>query len=205
MIISGIVVFLVIDKTMRAVMGGAPGHSHAHAHASKPAAKAPAGKRGSRSRSPSPSQAKELTPAAASETVAKSLAPNDFRNPAVCLHRPLRPDCGLHRAAFLNLVADATHNFTDGLAIGVAFGRHEHEVATTLAVLLHELPHEVGDVAILIAAGYRPSQAVKMQFCTALGAMCGTIVGLLSGTYFSALSEVRQPARLHPLSALSAK
>ena len=85
------------------------------------------------------------------ETVAKSLAPNDFRNPAVCLHMPLRPDCGLHRAAFLNLVADATHNFTDGLAIGVAFGRHEHEVATTLAVLLHELPHEVGDVAILIA------------------------------------------------------
>ena len=196
MIISGIVVFLVIDKTMRAVMGGAPGHSHAHAHSNKPAAKAPAGKRGSRS--PSPSQAKELT---ASETVAKSLAPNDFRNPAVCLHRPLRPNCGLHRAAFPNLVADATHNFTDGLAIGVAFGRHEHEVATTLAVLLHELPHEVGDVAILIAAGYRPSQAVKMQFCTALGAMCGTIVGLLSGTYFSALSEVRQPARLPPLSA----
>ena len=196
MIISGIVVFLIIDKTMRAAMGGAPGHSHAHAHSSKPAAKAPAGKRGSRS--PSPSQAKELT---ASETVAKSLAPNDFRNPAVCLHRPLRPNCGLHRAAFLNLVADATHNFTDGLAIGVAFGRHEHEVATTLAVLLHELPHEVGDVAILIAAGYRPSQAVKMQFCTALGAMCGTIVGLLSGTYFSALSEVRQPARLPPLSA----
>jgi zinc transporter 7 len=56
--------------------------------------------------------------------------------------------------------------------------------------LLHELPHEVGDVAILIAAGYRPSQAVKMQFCTALGAMLGTVVGLLSGTYFSAASEV---------------
>jgi zinc transporter 7 len=56
--------------------------------------------------------------------------------------------------------------------------------------LLHELPHEVGDVAILIAAGYRPTQAVKMQFCTALGAMAGTIVGLLSGTYFSEASEV---------------
>ena len=39
-------------------------------------------------------------------------------------------DC--RRTAFLNLVADATHNFTDGLAIGVAFGRGEHEVATTL-------------------------------------------------------------------------
>ena len=36
------------------------------------------------------------------------------------------------RTAILNLVADATHNFTDGLAIGVAFGRGEHEVATTL-------------------------------------------------------------------------
>ena len=36
------------------------------------------------------------------------------------------------RTAILNPVADATHNFTDGLAIGVAFGRGEHEVATTL-------------------------------------------------------------------------
>lgn len=36
------------------------------------------------------------------------------------------------RTAILNLVADATHNFTDGLAIGVAFGRGEHELATTL-------------------------------------------------------------------------
>ena len=101
------------------------------------------------------------------------------------------PRANACRTAVLNLVADATHNFTDGLAIGVAFGRREHEIATTLAVLLHELPHEVGDVAILIAAGYRPTQAVKMQFCTALGAMTGTVVGLLSGTYFSAASEVR--------------
>jgi zinc transporter 7 len=95
------------------------------------------------------------------------------------------------RTALLNLFADATHNFTDGLAIGVAFGRQEHELATTLAVLLHELPHEVGDVSILIAAGYRPTQAVKMQFCTALGAMAGTIVGLLTGTYFAAASQVQ--------------
>ena len=66
--------------------------------------------------------------------------------------------------------------------------------ARTRTVLLHELPHEVGDVAILIAAGYRPTQAVKMQFCTALGAMAGTIVGLLTGTYFTAASQVRAHA-----------
>ena len=55
---------------------------------------------------------------------------------------------------------------------------------------MHELPHEVGDVAILMAAGYRPAQAVKMQFMTALGAMTGTFVGLLSGTYFSSAADV---------------
>lgn len=69
-------------------------------------------------------------------------------------------------------------------------------------MLLHELPHEVGDVAILIAAGYRPSHAVKMQFCTALGAMLGTVVGLLSGTYFSAASEVMRPCCRQRMSAL---
>ena len=63
------------------------------------------------------------------------------------------------------------------------------------AVLLHELPHEVGDVAILIAAGYRPTQAVKMQFMTAIGAMTGTLVGLLSGSYFKGLADVRHNSR----------
>lgn len=147
LIIGGIVIFLMIDKMMRGMMGVGAASGHGHSHGGGTTDK------------------KTDQPISDQKTVAKS-------------------------TAILNLVADATHNFTDGLAIGVAFGRGQNEVATTLAVLLHELPHEVGDVAILVAAGYRPSQAVKMQFMTALGAMAGTIAGLLSGTYFKEAADM---------------
>jgi solute carrier family 39 (zinc transporter), member 7 len=57
-------------------------------------------------------------------------------------------------AGYLNLAADFTHNFTDGLAIGASFlaGRSIGAV-TTATILLHEVPHEIGDFAILIQSG----------------------------------------------------
>ena len=57
-------------------------------------------------------------------------------------------------AGYLNLAADFTHNFTDGLAIGASFlaGRNIG-IVTTVTVLLHEVPHEIGDYAILIQSG----------------------------------------------------
>ncbi|KAJ1624596.1 ZIP zinc transporter-domain-containing protein [Pavlovales sp. CCMP2436] len=82
---------------------------------------------------------------------------------------------------YLNLVADFAHNFTDGLAIGAAFGSGKGNLATTLAVLCHEVPHEVGDVAILMRSGMPRGQALRVQMLTAVGAMIGTYVGLVAG------------------------
>ena len=57
-------------------------------------------------------------------------------------------------AGYLNLVADATHNFTDGLAIGVSYLIGQNVgILTTITILLHEVPHEVGDFAILVQSG----------------------------------------------------
>ena len=58
-------------------------------------------------------------------------------------------------SAYLNLAADFAHNFTDGLAIGASYlvGRNVG-IVTTLTILLHEVPHEIGDFAILIQSGY---------------------------------------------------
>ena len=52
------------------------------------------------------------------------------------------------------MAADFTHNFTDGLAIGASFlvGRGLG-IITTITILLHEVPHEIGDFAILIQSG----------------------------------------------------
>lgn len=57
-------------------------------------------------------------------------------------------------AGWLNVVADFTHNFTDGLAIGAAYLAGQNiGLVTTVTVLLHEVPHEIGDYAILIKEG----------------------------------------------------
>ena len=57
-------------------------------------------------------------------------------------------------SGYLNLLADFFHNFTDGLAIGASFlaGRNIGLV-TTVTILFHEIPHEIGDYAILIQSG----------------------------------------------------
>ena len=84
-------------------------------------------------------------------------------------------------AGYLNLAADFSHNFTDGLAIGASYlaGRSVG-IITTLTVLLHEVPHEIGDFAILVQSGYPKRKAMLLQLVTAVGAMCGTLCGLLA-------------------------
>ena len=91
---------------------------------------------------------------------------------------------------YLNLAADFAHNFTDGLAIGVAFmASPKAGLACTMAVFFHELPHEVGDIAVLINQGFDKWSAVKMQFLTAIGAMLGCVAGLVSGSLFESASS----------------
>jgi len=97
-------------------------------------------------------------------------------------------------AVVLNLAADSLHNFTDGFTIGASYaafatkdtnkGSWSDMIASrgglaTLSVLFHELPHELGDYAILISAGMSKHQAILAQFLTAIAAMLGNIFGLL--------------------------
>ena len=85
-------------------------------------------------------------------------------------------------SGYLNLAADAAHNFTDGLLLGGAFAQgFKTGLGTTLAVLLHEVPHEVGDVAILMQAGFSKGAAVRAQLGTALAAVAGTLVAVATG------------------------
>ena len=72
----------------------------------------------------------------------------------------------------LNIAADTVHNFTDGLALGAAFV-HSRKLglSTTLAVLLHEVPHEVGDFAILLSQGFTPKSALLTQFVSGMNTL----------------------------------
>ncbi len=80
----------------------------------------------------------------------------------------------------MNLAADFSHNFTDGLAIGASYlAGHNIGLITTLTILLHEVPHEIGDFAILIQSGCSKRKAIFLQLFTALGALSGTLLSLL--------------------------
>ena len=82
-------------------------------------------------------------------------------------------------SAYLNLIADFTHNITDGLAMSSSFYASPTLGATTaVAVFFHEIPHEVGDFALLIQSGFSKRKAMGAQFITALGAFLGTCIGI---------------------------
>ena len=82
-------------------------------------------------------------------------------------------------SAYLNLIADFTHNITDGLALSSSFyASPTLGATTTVAIFFHEIPHEVGDFALLIQSGFSKNMAMGAQFLTALGALLGTCLGI---------------------------
>ncbi len=88
----------------------------------------------------------------------------------------------VHPVGHLVIVSDAVHNFIDGLAIGIAFMvSPEAGIATTIAIVLHELPQEVGDFGLLIHAGYSRMRALFINFLSALTAFAGLALAFVLG------------------------
>lgn len=84
-----------------------------------------------------------------------------------------------HSPVFLYLLADAAHNFMDGMAIAVAFRTTPIlGITTSLAVLFHELPHELADFIVLIKSGRSLGKALWLQCLTGVVALAGTWVAL---------------------------
>jgi len=90
--------------------------------------------------------------------------------------------CEAHGAAGpLVLVGDALHNFVDGVVIAAAFVTAlPLGVATTLAVVAHELPQELGDFAILIDSGYRPGHALALNTLSSLTTPVGAVLAYVA-------------------------
>ncbi|XP_054828315.1 zinc transporter ZIP13 [Eublepharis macularius] len=77
-------------------------------------------------------------------------------------------------SGYLNLLANTIDNFTHGLAVAAGFlVSRKVGFLTTMAILLHEIPHELGDFAILLRAGFDRWSAAKLQLSTALGGVLG--------------------------------
>lgn len=164
-IMVGFLTFVGMDKGLRIATGGEGGHDHSHSpdmpHQIQDATAT------TTSSAPRPAdgelKARKPTPA--------SLAPTEKKTEA---------SPSIRLSAYLNLLADFTHNITDGLALSSSFyASPTLGATTTVAVFFHEIPHEVGDFALLIQSGFSKKMAMGAQFVTALGAFLGTVLGIL--------------------------
>lgn len=86
----------------------------------------------------------------------------------------------LSPVAFMVLLGDGLHNITDGMAIGAAFAVDPVTgMATALAVLCHELPHELGDFALLLQTGVSVRRALAFNVGSSVLSVLGMAGGLL--------------------------
>ena len=85
-----------------------------------------------------------------------------------------------HHTGKMVLISDGLHNLIDGMVIAVSFlAGTEIGIATTLAVILHEIPQEIGDFGILLNSGYTIKRALFLNFLSAILAILGSMVALL--------------------------
>ena len=98
-------------------------------------------------------------------------------------HGEDKEESNIHPVGKLLLFTDGFHNFIDGIIIGVSFlASVPIGIATTFAVILHEIPQEIGDFAVLIHSGYDRKRALFLNFISALTAIIGVLIALISGS-----------------------
>ncbi|KAM3917045.1 zinc transporter ZIP10-like [Leptodactylus fuscus] len=91
---------------------------------------------------------------------------------------------GIASIAWMVIMGDGMHNFSDGLAIGAAFSAGlTGGISTSVAVFCHELPHELGDFAVLLKAGMTVKQAIVYNLLSAMLAYVGMLIGTAVGQY----------------------
>ncbi|XP_054623304.1 zinc transporter ZIP6 [Dunckerocampus dactyliophorus] len=96
---------------------------------------------------------------------------------------------GVATLAWMVIMGDGLHNFSDGLAIGAAFSEGlSSGLSTSVAVFCHELPHELGDFAVLLKAGMTVRQAILYNVLSAMMAYFGMVTGILIGHYAENIS-----------------
>ncbi len=100
----------------------------------------------------------------------------------------------IHPVGKLVLFSDGMHNLLDGIIIGASFlVSIPLGIATTIAVILHEIPQEIGDFAVLIHSGYSKAKALWLNFASAIMAFLGLILVFILGEVSEHLIEYIVP------------
>ena len=84
--------------------------------------------------------------------------------------------CDAHTFTHLNLIGDGVHNFIDGAIIAASFlVSIPLGVVTSIAVIFHEIPQEIGDFGVLLYGGFSKTKALFFNFIFSLTAFAGAI------------------------------
>lgn len=184
-IFAGLFLFYAVDKVMRAYFGKTGHdhdhhHNHNHDHQISPNEKIVdqvAIKEGLRQRKTENNKKSEK---------AEKEKSNDHKHD----DHDHQHNANIRASTYLNLLADFTHNLTDGIAMAASFYASPAVGATTaVAVFFHEIPHEVSDYAILLKSGFSKKRAMMAQFTTAIGAYIGTFIGIFIEEMAKRLTE----------------
>ncbi len=99
-----------------------------------------------------------------------------------------------HPVVTMNIIGDGVHNLIDGMVIAASYAISVSlGLATTLAVVLHEIPQEIGDFGILVNGGFSPRRALFFNFLSALTALVGALMVLIVGSHIKDLSVILLP------------
>ena len=97
----------------------------------------------------------------------------------------------IHAVVYLSIIGDALHNFIDGLVIAGSFlVSPALGFATLLAVIFHEVPHELGSFAVLVHGGWSAKKALLYNFFSSFAAFAGAIAVLFFAGFFSKAPQV---------------
>lgn len=91
----------------------------------------------------------------------------------------------------MNIVGGAMHNLVDGLLVAAAYGVGvEAGVVTTMAILFHQVPQEMGEFGVLVHAGLTPRTALLYNFLSGFGAIAGAAIAIAIGSLASDFSPI---------------
>ena len=108
-------------------------------------------------------------------------------------HHPTTQD-HVHPVVPMNIFGDAMHNFIDGVLIAISFSAGiPLGIATTVAILFHEIPQEISDYFILVNGGLSVKKALMVNFMTASLAMVGAMLALQMSKSITGFTEVLIP------------
>jgi len=103
-------------------------------------------------------------------------------------HHCHKGSCNVHTFHYMNLFGDSVHNFIDGMIIAASFLVNiPFGIITTLAIIAHEVPQEIGDYAVLVYGGFSRLKALIYNFLVALTSIIGALFGYFLSAHIATL------------------